>query len=328
MNIHPADNVVPAKFKGELKKIPLSAILNYISFTCFLSIKKDNDKGVLYFSEGKLINAGINNDFHIDEAKNIMKWTDGEFFYQKWTKDFEIEFRYLSDILCTIELNNFDAELSFIFNGQFVKIVCSDGKIVRIEPEPNDIKIFLNDILHETVGNVRIKEISAQTGNLKEYYSEIINRNRITKKQLSSDEKQHSVTISENKNPADSSTLNITAIEELFTSLQNDLEDVFLAGSVYSSETCKTIYNYNLTDNQSVLLVKFHQSINTLLTNGAYRPINNYYLLDLEENYLILILIFNKHHFSFAFDSKKIKLGYLFNIIIPLITNDYKNIIK
>jgi hypothetical protein len=74
--------------------------------------------------------------------------------------------------------------------------------------------------------------------------------------------------------------------------------------------------------------VKFHQSINTLLTNGAYRPINNYYLLDLKENYLILILIFKKHHFSFAFDSKKIKLGYLFNIIIPLITNDYKNIIK
>lgn len=328
MNIQTTFKTAPAKFKGELKKIPLSTILNYISFTCFLSIKKDNDTGVLYFSKGKLINAVINNNFHIDEVKNIMKWTEGEFFYQKWTKDFEIEYRYLSDILYTTELNNFNAELSFIFNGQFVKIVCSEGKIVRIEPEPNDIKLFLNDILQETKGTVKIKETGAQTGNLKEYFSEIINRNTKIKKQASFSKKKLSGTTSKRKNPADSSTLKMSAIEKLFSNLQNDLEDQFLAGSLYSSDTGKPIYSYNSTIDKSALFVKLHKSINKLLTNEGYKPKNNYYLFDLKENYLILILIFKKHHFGFAFDSKKIKFGYLFNIIIPLVTNDYKNTIK
>jgi len=315
------NKIAPSKFKGKIEKIPLLTIIEYISFTCFLSIEQNDKTGVLFFINGKLINARINNDFHINKAKDIIKWKGGEFCYQKWTNNFEIELKHLSDILHFIELSGFNAEISFIYNSKFIKIFCSEGVIVGVEPKPKDIKSFFKGILEETKGNLRIQNTGGQTGDLKEYFSDIISENNIdTKKETV---EKFSDTTLKTDLKYNNIIVNKTIIEQLFNNLQNDLKDELLEASFYSAKTGKLLYSHNTSSNQYTLFVKLHKAINNLLTNKNFNKIKDFYLLDLDDDNLLLILTFKEHHFGLVFDSSKVKLGYLFNIVRPLIINDY-----
>ena len=308
-----------SKFKGNIENYPLPAIADSITFTCILSAEKGNDTGSLFFKNGELAGAELNNVFRLNQAKNILNWSKGSFYYQKWTNQFEIESKYISALIYFIEISNFNSELIFKLNNETVKITCSYGVIVNIDPNPEDLNLFFSDILTKIKGKITVIKKGEQVGDLKVFYSEILNSQK--KAVIKSLKKPIKPKIKK----ALPETLNKTDIKQTFELIKTDLGDAFFAGSVYSAKLGKPIYSFNSETNQSVLLAKLHKSINSNLSSTGFQKINEFYLLDLEDNYLLFILTFKEHHFGLAFVKSKVKLGYLFNIIKPILVNDYNN---
>ena len=322
----------PQKYKGDIKEIPIYTIIDYISFTCILYIEDGENTGALFFKNGDIAGARLNNDFDINKSKDILNLTTGTFSYHRWNDEFEIETKQLRDVLYLIEIANINANISFLFKTKLINICCSEGAIVEINPRQNEIKKFIDDILKETRGNLKINSNGGQTGDMKEYFSEIINSNKKVLNFKTKNRKQSDINIikSSGKKSDDikESFINTDIIEQSFKSLKDDLEDAFLAGIIFTAKTGKPIYGFNSKANQSVLFAKLHKEINDLFSNSSLGNINEYYLLDIQDNYLIFILTFTEHHFGLVFDKSKIQLGYLFNIIKPNLTNDYYNALK
>ena len=322
----------PQKYKGDIKEIPLYTIIDYISFTCILYIENGENTGALFFENGDITGARLNNDFDINKSKDILNLTTGTFSYHRWKNEFEIETKQLRDVLYFIEIANINADISFIFKNKLIYIYCSDGAIVGINPHQKEIKTFIDDILKETKGNIKIKSNRGQTGDMKEYFSEIIDSD---KKELNlKAENKKTSNINRIKSSGNKSNnikecfINTDIIEQSFKNLKDDLEDTFLSGNIFTAKMGKPIYSFNSKTNQSVLFAKLHKVINDLFSNSSLGNINEYYLLDMQDNYLVFILTFTEHHFGLVFDKSKIQLGYLFNIIKPILTNDYYNALK
>ena len=309
------EKTAPRKFKGNIERIPLRSITDYISFSCILTAENGNDTGALFLKNGNLIDAVLNNDYHINNAKEILNWTKGSFFYQKWDDEFKLDYKELRNILHFIEISGFSAEINFNFNNKPVKIVCSEGVIVGIEPLPKDIKSFFNTILKDTEkkDTVTIKYNKAgQTGDLKEHFSEIIHSEKIKKSKKTA--------------PKNSSKINLNIIKQSFTQLQDDLGDTFISGSIYSADNREPVYSFKTS--KTVVFTEFQKSINNLFLKSKLEKKNNFYLLDLKKNYLLFILIFKNHHIALIFNKTKIKLGYLLSILRPLLINDYEKSIN
>ncbi|MCF6184771.1 MAG: hypothetical protein L3J56_09155, partial [Bacteroidales bacterium] len=256
-------------------------------------------------------------DYHINNAKEILSWTEGNFFYQKWMNEFELDYKELRNILHFIEIAGISAEISFNMNNKPVEIICSEGAIVGIKPLPKDIKSFFNAVLKETKkkDTVKIKyNREGQTGDLKEYFSEIIHSKEIKKSKRTTSQY--------------STKINKTIIKQSFTQLQDDLGDTFISGSVYSADNGEPVYSFKTKTDQTVLFAKFQKSISNLFLKSKFEKKNSFYLFDLEKNYLLFILIFKNHHIALIFNKTKIKLGYLLSILKPLLINDYKKSIN
>ncbi len=322
----------PHKYRGDIKEIPLYTIIDYISFTCILYIENGENSGALFFENGDMTGARLNNDFDINKSKDILNLTTGTFSYHRWKNEFEIETKQLRDVLYFIEIANINADISFIFKNKLINIYCSDGAIVGINPHQKEIKTFINDILKETKGTIKINSNGGQTGNMKEYFSEIIDSDKKALNLKAENKKTLNITriksSGKKSNDIKECFINTDIIEQSFKSLKDDLEDTFLSGNIFTTKMGKPIYNFNSKPNQSVLFAKLHKEINDLFSNSSLENINEYYLLDMQDNYLVFILTFTEHHFGLVFDKSKIQLGYLFNIIKPILTNDYYNALK
>jgi len=320
------DKVAPLKFKGSAEKIPLSSIINYISFTCVLFIEYGKNTGALYFKNGKLTDVRIENEYNLKKADELLNIKKGTFSYTKIENEISIELKQLKDILYILELADFNAEVNIPVKGQNSKILFSEGVIVSIEPKKENYETFLLDLLEENEGNFTIKLTGGQTGNLKLYFNEVINGKK-NSKQIIKPCNVNTTSLTEEIH-LNSYQINIKIIEESFKYLTDTLKGSFTGGSLYTSTLGKPLYQYNTETNQSVLFSKLHKNINQLLKSSNFNIISEYYLLDLEGDYTVFILTFKEHHYGLVFKSSKFKLGYFLNIIKPTIIQYYEKAIK
>ena len=136
----------PFKFKGTISQFPLKAVINYISFTCILSLKKNGKTGALFFKNGNLVGARSGSEFSIHKADELLSWKEGSFYYQKIEKEFNSESDCLTDILYLTELTDMNASITIQSNNQKTEIYCSEGVIVNIDPLPKNLRNFFQNL--------------------------------------------------------------------------------------------------------------------------------------------------------------------------------------
>lgn len=307
----------PQNYKGNIAEIPLWTIIDYISFTCILFIKNGTNKstGALYYKKGELIGARYDNDYDINKANEILKWKTGTFSYQKWNNEFVIDIEQIKDVFYFIEITDLNVVLNLPQKNEMLDIHYSEGKIVSINPVSENIKLVFTNILKRKTGKINIKLTTEQTGNLDLYYSELFDIGIQLKKPV----------VSEDKNKS-ASSLNISIIKKTFQNIKNNTENSFVAGLVYSSSDGKHIHSYKKGGKHEILFTELYKSLDNRLNNTHLNKGRNYYLINLQDNFLIFIMIFKDYHIGFVFND--IKTGYLLNIIRPIIINDYTKAIN
>jgi len=122
--------------------------------------------------------------------------------------------------------------------------------------------------------------------------------------------------------------LQIDSSGEVFSFLEEDYTTDFLAGILYDSLTHEVVYNYNMKQSQLDVFSFLFTEINEAASGSNFPKLNNYFVLDLQENQLVFILTFSKHHFALIFNKEQIELGYILSILKPQITRAYMKFLK
>ncbi len=299
---------IPERFNGKLKEISISTIIEYIRFSCIVHIKKEKYDAALFFDNGKLFDVRLNEITDINKIKVIEQWETGTFSFCKWDTDIETEAEFITDILyfaekiksnCTLYLKNLNhsGELH-IENG-----ITTHAIFDNIEGE-KAVKEFVN----EREGVIKMIKGNQKRGNLN------LNFNDIKTKYLQTTKKEE--------------PMNVKKLNQSLETLKEDLGDALIASVIWTSSDGQSLASINPQPKAAALFNQVSQTITKTLTDSGFPGLNEYYLLDLKEGSMILIMIFKDHQWGVLVNSEKVQLGLLLNVAMPKAKEAFSEALK
>ena len=112
--------------------------------------------------------------------------------------------------------------------------------------------------------------------------------------------------------------MNIKKIKQAIENLREDLDGALIATDVYPTGVGTSIAGYNEQPAATALFDRVTTYLVKSLDNAGFPGLNDYYLLDLKDNHLVVILYFEEgYQQGMLIDTTKVNLGILLNIAIP-----------
>jgi FixJ family two-component response regulator len=102
--------------------------------------------------------------------------------------------------------------------------------------------------------------------------------------------------------------------DKAFELLKKELGDALLASHIFTIANSKGLSSYKSSNKVGKLFNKIHQNLNKHLKG---LKIGKYYLIDLEDDKMIIVVTFKEYRWALLLDSSKLKLGLLLNLILP-----------
>jgi hypothetical protein len=81
-----------------------------------------------------------------------------------------------------------------------------------------------------------------------------------------------------------------------------------------------------MEDNNALFLSNIFMKTNQFLSNQSQSKIASYYILDLDDDRLLFTLKIDSNQFALVINSSETSVGYLINIIKPIIEKHIKKI--
>lgn len=111
--------------------------------------------------------------------------------------------------------------------------------------------------------------------------------------------------------------MNLEALKDALSALQEDLGDGLVAVDVYSVANSQPLAGIHSNPKFCALFNQISEMINKALKAGGAPPLRKHYLLDLEEDHLILVSLHGAYQMGLLVNSHKVQLGMLLNVIMP-----------
>jgi len=118
---------------------------------------------------------------------------------------------------------------------------------------------------------------------------------------------------------------NIKIYDNLVSELKQKIDNVFVSAFLAQTDKSLVIRSWFMKDEQSLVLSKIFINTNHYLFDKSKSKIKSYAILDLDEDKLLFILKHNSYQFTMMLNSDKVSVGYLINIIKPIIEKHIKN---
>jgi hypothetical protein len=99
--------------------------------------------------------------------------------------------------------------------------------------------------------------------------------------------------------------------------LKEDLGDALISCDIYPTGVGTPIIGYNSNPQAAALFDRVTSSINKALVGSEFPGLKDYYMLELENNEYVIILIFKDYQWAIQVDSTKINLGLILNVALP-----------
>ncbi|NPA45535.1 MAG: hypothetical protein GXO49_08370, partial [Chlorobi bacterium] len=96
----------------------------------------------------------------------------------------------------------------------------------------------------------------------------------------------------------------------------------------WSSNDGQLIASFNPQPKAAALFNTVTSHINNSLRDGGLPSLNKYYMLDLDEDSLILVVIFDDFQMGMLVNSNKVQLGLLLNVVMPKARESFLEAIK
>jgi len=98
-----------------------------------------------------------------------------------------------------------------------------------------------------------------------------------------------------------------------------------LATDIFTVSDGISIAGYGSQDAAVILFNELTDFIANTLSNSGFPSLGKYYLLDLVDNHLVIIIPMGDYRMGIMVDSSKVKMGLLIGIIIPKIIDSFES---
>lgn len=106
--------------------------------------------------------------------------------------------------------------------------------------------------------------------------------------------------------------------------LKKQMGDSLLATSIVAMSDAQAIADWNSKPGAAAIFVEVTNFLNKSLKKG-YPSLGKYYLLDLEEDKMLIFLPLGEYQWGIAVDTTKAKLGLILNVILPEIVSAFED---
>ncbi len=118
--------------------------------------------------------------------------------------------------------------------------------------------------------------------------------------------------------------MDIDKLNECIELLKKQMGGALLATSIVSTSDAQAIADYNSKPGADSIFIEVTDLINDSLKKG-YPLLGKYYLLDLQENSMLIVLPLGEYQWVIAVDTTKAKLGLIMNVVLPDAISAFEN---
>jgi hypothetical protein len=111
--------------------------------------------------------------------------------------------------------------------------------------------------------------------------------------------------------------MNIAKLNTAMDSLKDDLGEGLIAANIFTASDGLTITAYNSQPRASALFNQVTSNLIKILKAASFPGLGKYYIIDLEENNMVIILPLGDYRWGILLDTTKVQLGVLVSIAIP-----------
>ncbi|HLP45199.1 MAG TPA: hypothetical protein VK469_04595 [Candidatus Kapabacteria bacterium] len=120
--------------------------------------------------------------------------------------------------------------------------------------------------------------------------------------------------------------MDLKQMNKVLHNVERELGNALISTDVWNVSDAASLAGYN---SQPVACALFNQItgyINEALEQGKYPKLDKYYILDLQDDKMVLVIPFAEFIWEMLIDTKKAKLGILLNSTIPGIINSFEKL--
>ena len=113
--------------------------------------------------------------------------------------------------------------------------------------------------------------------------------------------------------------MNVKKLKNAVEVLKENLDGALIACDIWLTGTGTSVVGYNTNPQATALFEKVTSDMTKALGGAGFPNLNKYYLLELENNSMVVVLQFGEEGYQWGMlvDSSKVNLGLLLNIAIP-----------
>ncbi len=116
----------------------------------------------------------------------------------------------------------------------------------------------------------------------------------------------------------------LEALRECIIFAKEELGDGLKSTDIYSNEGLPIVEGHNSNPKAVALFSNITDYIRKAVHGASFPELGDYYLINLENDNLVIIFISEEFQWVMLIDHKKIKLGYLFSIFFPEAISRFK----
>ena len=120
----------------------------------------------------------------------------------------------------------------------------------------------------------------------------------------------------------------LEALRDCILFAKEELGEGLVSSDIFSNDGLPVVEGYNTNPKAAALFANITDYIRKAVVSSNFPNLGDYYLINLEDDRLVIVLLSDEFEWQMLIDHKKIKLGYLFSIFFPEAIKRFKEAVN
>lgn len=120
----------------------------------------------------------------------------------------------------------------------------------------------------------------------------------------------------------------LEALKECINYAKEELGDGLISSDIFSNDGLPVVDGHNTNPKSAALFANITDYIRKAVISSNFPDLGDYYLVNLEDDRLVIVFLADNFQWEMLIDHKKIKLGYLFSIFFPEAIRRFKEAVN
>ncbi|RUM58447.1 MAG: hypothetical protein DSY59_05755 [Persephonella sp.] len=120
----------------------------------------------------------------------------------------------------------------------------------------------------------------------------------------------------------------LEALRECILFAKEELGEGLISSDIYSDDGLPVVEGHNGNPKAAALFANITDYIRKAVVSSNFPNLGDYYMVNLEDDRLVIVLLTPQFQWKMLIDHRKIKLGYLFSIFFPEAIKRFKEAVN